>query len=127
VERDFVRGRWSRLLWRYGGICCGPQDTWSGERDCPDANLAYLLGINKNHPRDRPPWRSLGGRLMDGSLFYEDEPFFLTYRTVGELFGIGRMTAWRWLQALRFYGVIEQVEPGTLKDRQAATWRYVGG
>jgi hypothetical protein len=67
VERGFVWDRWARLLWK-NGLECGPQDTWAGERDCPDANLAYLLGINKNHARDQPPWGTLGGRIMDGSL-----------------------------------------------------------
>jgi hypothetical protein len=68
IEGDFVRGRWERLMNKHGKTPCGPRDTWVGERRCSDANLAYILGINKNHPRERAPWGSLGGRIMDGSL-----------------------------------------------------------
>jgi hypothetical protein len=53
-----------------------------------------------------------------------DRRFYLSCRTIEELFGVGRMTAWRLLQALQFYGVIELIENGTLKERQATTWRY---
>jgi hypothetical protein len=49
-------------------------------------------------------------------------PFYLACRTVQELFGVSRMTAWRWLQALQFYGVIEEVKKGTLNPRRATTW-----
>ena len=42
-----------------------------------------------------------------------------------ELFGVRRMTAWRWLQALQFYGVIQRVEKGTFRTRRATTWRLV--
>lgn len=52
--------------------------------------------------------------------------FYLSCRTVEELFGVPRMTAWRWLQAIQFHGVIEPVSTGTLKDRQASTWAYTG-
>src|SRR5262249_18348720 len=54
-----------------------------------------------------------------------DNTFYLSCRTVQELFGVGRMTAWRWFSALRFYGIIEPIKTGTLKGRQATTWRYV--
>jgi hypothetical protein len=54
-----------------------------------------------------------------------DRTFFLSCRTVEELFGVGRMTAWRWLQSLRFYGVIEPVKIGTKKDRRATVWKYL--
>jgi len=54
------------------------------------------------------------------------EPFYLACRTVVQLFGVGRMTAWRWLQALQFYGFIQPITTGTLKDRQASEWRFVG-
>jgi hypothetical protein len=53
-------------------------------------------------------------------------PFFLSCRTVEELFGVSRMTAWRWLQALQFFGVIKCLNKGTLKDRQATAWHYLG-
>jgi hypothetical protein len=52
------------------------------------------------------------------------QPFYLSCRTVEKLFGVSRMTAWRWLKALQFYSVIECVKKGTLKGRQATTWRY---
>ncbi len=55
-----------------------------------------------------------------------DGKFFLSCRTVQTLFGVGRMTAWRWLQALQFYRVIEPEKVGTLKDRQATEWRFIG-
>ncbi len=54
-------------------------------------------------------------------------PFYLSCRTVEELFGVSRMTAWRWLRALQFYGVIESVKTGTLKGLRATTWRYTAG
>jgi hypothetical protein len=50
--------------------------------------------------------------------------FFLACRTVERLFRVPRMTAWRWLQSLQFYGIIEAQETGRLKNRQATTWRY---
>jgi hypothetical protein len=68
--------------------------------------------------------------ILDGlcsNLGAGGRPFFLAARAVETLFGVPRMTAWRWLQTLAFYGAIELVETGTLKDRQAKTWRYVGG
>jgi hypothetical protein len=52
--------------------------------------------------------------------------FYLSCRTVEELFGVARMTAWRWLQSLHFYGIIEPVKTGTLKGHRATTWRYTG-
>jgi Bifunctional DNA primase/polymerase, N-terminal len=52
--------------------------------------------------------------------------FFLSCRAVEALFGVGRMTAWRWLVALQFHGVIEEVEKGKNKNRQATVWRYKG-
>jgi hypothetical protein len=55
------------------------------------------------------------------------QPFYLSCRSVEELFGIGRMTAWRWLNTLRFYELIEPVQVGTLKQRRATTWRWTGG
>jgi hypothetical protein len=56
-----------------------------------------------------------------------DGRFFLSCRTVESLFGVSRMTAWRWLRALQFYRVIEVVpgKKGTLKGRRATEWRYV--
>jgi hypothetical protein len=51
--------------------------------------------------------------------------FYLACRTVEKLFGVSRMTAWRWLNTLQFYGVIEPVKKGTLKDPQATEWRIV--
>src|SRR5262249_10575124 len=53
--------------------------------------------------------------------------FYLSCRTVEELFGITRMTAWRWLQCLQFYGVIAPLKKGTMNDHQATTWLYLGG
>jgi hypothetical protein len=55
----------------------------------------------------------------------EGKEFFLSCRTIEDLFSIGRMTAWRWLQTLRFYRVIEPAKIGTLKDRHATEYRYV--
>jgi hypothetical protein len=52
-------------------------------------------------------------------------PFFLACSSVKELLGVSRMTAWRWLRSLQFYGLIEPIETGTLKGRQATTWRYI--
>lgn len=53
-------------------------------------------------------------------------PFFLSARTVARLFGTDRMTAWRWQQELVFWEIVEPVKTGTLKNRQASTWRYRG-
>jgi len=52
--------------------------------------------------------------------------FFLSCRTVEVLFGVSRMAAWRWLEALQFHGIIESITKGTLKNRQATTWRFTG-
>jgi Bifunctional DNA primase/polymerase, N-terminal len=54
------------------------------------------------------------------------ESFFLSARTVKRLFGISRMSAWRWLESLQFYGFIVAVKKGTLRGRQATVWRYTG-
>jgi Bifunctional DNA primase/polymerase, N-terminal len=54
-----------------------------------------------------------------------DGTFYLSCRTVEGLFGVGRMTAWHWFQSLHFYGVIEPIKKGVLKDRQATVWRYM--
>jgi hypothetical protein len=56
-----------------------------------------------------------------------DGTFLLACRTVEELFDVGRMTAWRWFQALQFHGIIELVNCGAMKGRRASTWRYTGG
>ena len=52
--------------------------------------------------------------------------FFLSVRKVQSLFGIGRMTAWRWLKALRFHGVISLIVKGTKESGKASEWRYLG-
>jgi hypothetical protein len=53
-------------------------------------------------------------------------PFYLSCRKVEQLFDISRMTAWRWLKALQFHGIIESIKTGTLKDGQASEWRFAG-
>ena len=53
------------------------------------------------------------------------KPFYLSCRMVEKLFGVSRMTAWRSLKALQFYGKIECVKKGTLKNHQATTWRFI--
>jgi hypothetical protein len=50
--------------------------------------------------------------------------FYLSCRTVEELFKVGRMTAWRWLQSFQFYGILEPVEKGSKEGRQATVWLY---
>jgi hypothetical protein len=52
-----------------------------------------------------------------------DGRFYLACRTVEALFGVSRMTAWRWLKALQFCGVIELLTKGTLKAHRASEWR----
>lgn len=37
--------------------------------------------------------------------------------------GVGRMTAWRWLKALQFYGFLELIHKGTKADGKASEWR----
>jgi hypothetical protein len=34
------------------------------------------------------------------------------------------MTAWRWLQAFPFHGIIEPAKKGTLGGRRATEWRF---
>jgi hypothetical protein len=50
----------------------------------------------------------------------------LAVRIVEALFGLARGTEWRWPQVLGLYSINAQVKRGTLKDRQASTWRFVG-
>jgi hypothetical protein len=52
------------------------------------------------------------------------KPFYLACRTVERLFGVSRMAAWRWLESLQFYGIIEAQKKGRLEGRQATTWLY---
>ena len=62
---------------------------------------------------------------MCRNLAGEGGKFYLSCRTVQSLFGVGRMTAWRWLQALQFYGVLELIHKGTKRDRRATEWRLM--
>ncbi len=64
---------------------------------------------------------------MCSKLGTHGQPFYLACRTLEKLFGVSAMTACRWFKSLEFYGVIERVRTGTLTDRQATTWRYIGG
>jgi hypothetical protein len=52
-------------------------------------------------------------------------PFFLSCRKVERLFDVSRQTAWRWLQTLQFYGVIELVRKGTKASQKASEWRFI--
>ncbi|HZZ76906.1 MAG TPA: bifunctional DNA primase/polymerase [Gemmataceae bacterium] len=53
--------------------------------------------------------------------------FFLSCRTVAEVFGVPRMRAYRWLESLQFHDVIRLLKKGRLKARKASTWKYQGG
>jgi hypothetical protein len=61
----------------------------------------------------------------------DGEQFFLSARAAAaELtkrlgLPVDRMTAWRWLQVLEFYGHIRSVQTGRLEGRRATTWRHV--
>jgi hypothetical protein len=52
--------------------------------------------------------------------------FFLSCRKVEELTGVSRMTAWRQLNSLCFFRIIEQLSKGTKRGQQATVWRYLG-
>jgi hypothetical protein len=52
--------------------------------------------------------------------------FFLSCRSVEQLFGVSRMTAWRWLGQLVFVGVIKAVQKGSKRSRRATTWIFIG-
>jgi hypothetical protein len=56
----------------------------------------------------------------------QDGRFFLAVGTVATLFCISKTTAWRRLQSLEFDQIIQLVSKGSLKDRQASTWLYIG-
>jgi hypothetical protein len=53
-------------------------------------------------------------------------PFILSCRTVARHFGVPLFTAWRWLQALHFHGIIQPAEKERARNRRATTWRYTG-
>jgi hypothetical protein len=73
---------------------------------------------------DKPDLGVLAALCRNLSAGRSDRTFYQSCLTVKESFEVSRMTAWRWLQALQFYGFIEPVSIGTLKDRQATVWRY---
>jgi hypothetical protein len=52
--------------------------------------------------------------------------FYLASTTVERLFGVSRMTGWRWLVSLEFQGIIKLITNGTQRDRQASEWRFIG-
>jgi hypothetical protein len=68
MDPEFVKGRWRRIRNKYSKVPYSPRDAYCGERDCPAAVLAYMLGIGKNHRRETRPWGDLGGRVCDGTL-----------------------------------------------------------
>jgi len=53
-----------------------------------------------------------------------DQPFFLSCRKIASQFGINHVTAWRWLGALEFHGVIKAGKKGIMRGRLATEWRY---
>jgi len=55
-----------------------------------------------------------------------DAPFFLSCRKVEELVGVSFKSASRWLFMLVKDGVLELVKQGTMKNRQASRYRYLG-
>jgi hypothetical protein len=74
---------------------------------------------------DKPELGVLAALCSNLAVAAEGKPFFLSCRTVEELFEVPRMTAWRWLGLLQFHGIIVPVMKGTKRGQKATTWRYV--
>jgi len=52
------------------------------------------------------------------------QAFYLDCRTVGDLFGMSKKTAWKWLDTLCVLGVLKKVSTGSLKTRKANEYRF---
>lgn len=63
---------------------------------------------------------AVAGRDADGN----DRPFFLAGSTAAESVNCDRQTAWRWLRLLVAEGVLDQVQVGSRKGRQASEYKY---
>jgi hypothetical protein len=67
-----VDGRWLVLVWAtvVNGLAdmpYRPRDGWCMPCTSRSAWLAYLLGIHRDYPQERPPWEGLWGRVCDGT------------------------------------------------------------
>ena len=55
------------------------------------------------------------------------EPFFLSARRAGEVVGVSRTIAARMIKTLAFDRILSLERKGTLRDRNASEYRFLGG
>jgi hypothetical protein len=67
VDRRWVISVWAVVVNDHAEAPYRPRDAWCQPCTSTSAWLAYMLGIHRDKPRDRPPWEGLDGRVCDGS------------------------------------------------------------
>jgi hypothetical protein len=65
IDAVWLRNRWARIMQKYGENEYKPRDCFCKPRHFSLAVLSYILGVNKNHPRNSRPWGWLAGKVTD--------------------------------------------------------------